>query len=86
MLIIRTIFGLALLLAVFYAPWGLTLILAFVGTYYFPTYYEVFAAGILFDILYGVTESLYFGYGILGLILSVIIFLGAEKAKYELRS
>ncbi len=85
MVIKRIIFSLVLTVAIFYAPWPVMFTLAILGAFYFPRYYEVFAFGILFDFLYGVTGSIFFGFGIIGLIVSGIIFFGIERAKLEIR-
>ncbi len=81
----RIIFGLVLTLAIFYAPWWGLFTLVIFGTFYFHRYYEVFAAGILFDFLYGFIGSIFFGFGIMGLVASIVIFFGIERAKKEIR-
>ncbi len=85
MVVKRIIFSLVLIGAIFYAPWWLVFILALFGAFHFPRYYEVFVFGILFDLLYGVTGSIFFGFGIIGLVVSSIIFFGIERAKLEIR-
>ncbi len=85
MLTKRIIFGLILIGTIFYAPWWAVFILAILGAFHFPRYYEVFAFGILFDFLYGITGSIFFGFGIIGLIVSCLIFFGIERAKREIR-
>jgi hypothetical protein len=82
----RIIFNLIFLATVFYAPWWLVFLFAIAGTFYFSRYYEVIFFGTIFDFLYGITGSVFFGFGMLGLISASILLIGVERAKVELRS
>ena len=86
MILRRIIFNLIFLATVFYAPWWVVFSFAVAGTFYFSPYYEVVLFGTVFDFLYGVTGSVFFGFGIMGLIVGSIILLGIERAKAEFRS
>lgn len=79
----RFIFDLVLLGAIFYTPWWLIVILALIGAFLWPPYYEVLMFGILVDLLYG-ASTLSFG-GLLGILVSIIIFFAASYAKKAVR-
>ena len=79
----RVIFDLVLLGAVFYTPWWTVAILASLGAFLLPPYYEIIAFGIIIDILYG-ARSLSLG-GMLGTVAAFIIFLTASYAKKAVR-
>ncbi len=81
----RIIFGLVLIGVIFYAPWWVVFTIALFGAFHFNRYYEVFAFGVLFDFLYGVIGSVFFGFGIIGLVAGSIIFFGIERLKLEIR-
>lgn len=81
----RFLFTIILLVAVLYAPWWLTLILALGGAFYFSAYYEVIALGVLIDLLYGMRGGLGAGYGVWGVAISLVLFFGLERIKRELR-
>lgn len=79
----RIIFGVVLLVAVFYTPWWVVAILAFMGAFYWPPYFEIFVIGILLDILYGASAFPLGGvYGIIG---AIAIFFAASYAKKAVR-
>lgn len=79
----RIIFDLVLLGAIFYTPWWVVVILAFIGAFIWPTYYEIFIYGLLVDLLYG-AHMFFFG-GIFGIVGSVVIFSIASYAKKIVR-
>lgn len=79
----RIIFNLVLLGAVFYTPWWVVVILAFIGAYFCPPYYEIIFFGVLVDILYGAGSFPLGGvYGILG---AIAIFFTASYARKAFR-
>ena len=79
----RIFFDIILLSAVFYTPWWIVAILAFVGAFFWSSYFEIFVFGILLDILYGAGAFPLGGvYGILG---AVAIFITASYAKKIVR-
>lgn len=79
----RIIFSVVLLGAVFYTPWWIVAILAFIGAFLWPSYFEIFAFGILLDILYGASAFPLGGvYGILG---ATAIFFIASHARRAVR-
>jgi len=79
----RIIFDIILLGAIFYAPWWFVVVLAFVGAFFWPPYFEIFFIGILLDILYGASAFPLGGvYGILG---AIAIFFIASYAKKAVR-
>ncbi len=77
--------NLVLVIALFFAPWWVTLTLGIIATFYFSFYYELIVAGALFDILYGVTADATFGYNVLGFLVTTVVFLLIERIKKELR-
>ena len=80
---IRIILSLIILGAVFYTPWWFVALLAFVGAFLYPPYYEIFIFGILVDILYGASAFQLGGvYGIIG---AVAIFFTASYVKRAVR-
>lgn len=85
MLFKRIFFTLILAGFVFYAPWWVALIGMVGGAFYFKGYYEMIILGVLFDILYGVGHGPASGYGMMGFVTTVILFLLVGRAKKELR-
>ena len=81
----RILFTTILLVATFIAPWWVTFIASLLGIFYFNSYYEAIAVGALFDILYGVSATSSFGYGIVGFVTITILFLVIKRIKQELR-
>lgn len=80
----KRIFSTLLLLgAIFYAPWWVVAIVAFVGAFLFPSYYEIVLAGVLFDILYGI--SAHPARGVLGLLVAIVLFVVARRLKQAVR-
>lgn len=79
----RIIFSVVLLGAVFYTPWWIVAVLAFMGAFFWTSYFEIFAIGILLDILYGASAFPLGGvYGILG---ATAIFFIASYARRAVR-
>lgn len=79
----RIIFDIILLGAVFYTPWWIVAVLAFIGAFICPPYFEIFVFGILIDILYGASAFPLGGvYGILG---ATAIFYIASYARRAVR-
>lgn len=79
----RIIFDLVLLCTIFYTPWWVVVPLAFAGAFIFPSYYEIFAYGVLTDLLYGTgTSSLH---GLIGLTTAVLLYAIAWQAKKVVR-
>lgn len=79
----RAFFDIVLLVAVFYTPWWIVAILAFVGAFIWSSYYEIFICGLLIDLLYG-APAFPLG-GIYGLVGSVVIFFTALYARRIVR-
>lgn len=79
----RIFFTLLLLGAIFYTPWWVVAIVAFVGAFLFPFYYEIILAGILFDVLYGI--SAHPVRGVLGLLVAIVLFVVARRLKRAVR-
>ncbi len=77
--------NLGLIIALFFAPWWVTLTLGIIATFYFSSYYEFMVFGALFDILYGVIADATFGYNVFGFLLTTVVFLLIERIKKELR-
>ena len=82
----RFLYALLLIGSVLYAPWWVTLVVGGVGVFYFPLYLEVFAAGVLFDLLYGYQVGLPLGFGILGLMGSLVLYVSVGRFKANLRT
>ncbi len=81
----RVAANLVLIIALFFAPWWVTLILGIIATFYFSFYYELMVLGALFDILYGISADATFGYNVYGFLVTTIAFLSIERTKKELR-
>lgn len=79
----RIVFDLILLSAVFYTPWWAVAILAFVGAFLWPPYYEIFICGLLVDLLYG--ARMFSLGGIFGIVGSMIIYFVASHVKKIVR-
>lgn len=81
----RTFFNLFFLGVLLYAPWWVVFIVAVYGVFVFPWYVEILFAGLLFDILYGAFSLPFFGLGIIGFFVSLVLFFGTQKIKQNLR-
>lgn len=79
----RIIFDLIVLASIFYVPWWIVAILAFVGAFYCTSYYEIFIFGLIIDILYG-AKAVHLG-GIYGIVSALIIFIAATYTKRAVR-
>lgn len=79
----RIIFDLILFCAIFYLPWWVVAILAFIGAFVWPMYYEIIAFGLLVDVLYG-TNSATFG-GLAGVFTAVVVLFAASYARKAVR-
>lgn len=78
----RIFFDFLLFGAVFYTPWWFVALLAFVGAFLFPSYYEIIIAGILVDLLYGTAHS---ARGVFGLIVALVLFVVARRLRMAVR-
>lgn len=79
----RIFFNLLLLGAVFYTPWWFVALLAFIGAFLFPSYYEIIIAGILVDLLYG--TQVHMMRGVWGLAVALVLFVTARQLKQAVR-
>ena len=79
----RIIFDLILFFAIFYLPWWVIAILAFIGAFLWPMYYEIIAFGVLIDVLYRANSST-FG-GLAGVLTAVAILFAASYARKAVR-
>ncbi len=79
----RILFNFILLGVIFYTPWWAVAILAFVGAFLFPSYYEIILAGVFFDLLYGI--SAHPVRGVLGLVVAIVLFAVARRLKRAVR-
>lgn len=79
----RIIFDLILFGAIFYLPWCVVAILAFIGAFVWPMYYEIIAFGVIVDVLYG-ASSVTFN-GLVGVIVAVVILFAASYARKAVR-
>lgn len=84
-MILRIITTLILVVMVFFAPWWVTLALAIAAALIIDSYYEILPLGALADILYGTLGDSFMGYGAIGFMISIAVFLAVEKIKKELR-
>ena len=80
----RIFFNLLLLGAVFYTPWWAVAVIAFVGAFLFPSYYEIIMAGVFVDLLYGTQAHMM--RGVLGLIVTLALFIVARYFRQAVRS
>lgn len=80
----RILFDVLFLGVIFYAPWWVVAVFAFAGVFFFPSYYEVIAGGVLFDLLYGASN--YFTRGIIGFLSTLVLFVVARRLKRAVRS
>lgn len=81
----RILFNIGVLWAIFYAPWWFCLLLVVVGAFYFISYYEIFFAGLLFDLLYGTIDKISFMYSTLGFLVCLVCYFLIERIKKNLR-
>lgn len=79
----RIIFDLILFGAIFYLPWWIVAVLAFIGAFVWPMYYEIIAFGVIVDVLYGANSSTFAGMtSVLG---AVVILFAASYARKAVR-
>lgn len=81
----RFLYTLLLIGSVLYAPWWVSLVIGGAGVFYFPMYLEAIIAGVVFDLLYGYTAGLPLGFGILGLLASLVVYASVGRFKANLR-
>lgn len=79
----RIIFDLILLSAIFYLPWWIVAILAFIGAFVWPMYYEIIAFGVIVDVLYGANSSILSG--LASVFVAVVILFAASYARKAVR-
>lgn len=79
----RIIFNLLLLGVIFYTPWWVVATVAFIGAFLFPSFYEIILAGVLFDLLYGISSHPM--RGALGLVVAIVLFVVARRLKRAVR-
>lgn len=79
----RIIFDLILLGAIFYSPWWIVAILAFIGAFVWPMYYEIIVFGVIVDVLYGVNSAT-FG-GLAGVLTAIVILFVASYSRKAVR-
>ncbi len=72
---IRSIFGLIILISILFGPWWLTWVLAILLLFYYPVYYEIIAWGIIYDSLYGVSLPEFWNIKYIFTIFSIVIFI-----------
>jgi len=70
----RIIVNIIIFVAVVSAWWHVALLISIIGTIIFPYFIEIIIFGIMFDALFGYSQSLGI-YGYIGTISSVLIFL-----------
>lgn len=79
----RIIFDLILFGAIFYLPWWIIAILAFIGAFVWPMYYEIIAFGVIVDVLYGANSSTFAG--LASVLAAVVILFAASYARRAVR-
>lgn len=79
----RIIFDLVLLIAIFYVPWWVIGIAAFIGVFMYPLYYEIIIVGVILDILYG--AHLYPISGTYNTLSAIVIFFVASYLRKAVR-
>jgi hypothetical protein len=79
----RIIFDILLLGALFYTPWWVLAVLAFLGAFFCESFYEVILLGLLADLLYGANMGSYHGF--LGVVSAALIFVAALYTRKILR-
>lgn len=79
----RIIFDIILFVSLFYIPWWGVGVIAFMGAFTYPHYYEIIVAGIILDILYG-AQSFPFS-GIYNTVSSVLMLYFASYLKKSVR-
>jgi hypothetical protein len=83
----RFFFNITVIALLLLTPWWFALAFAIMGTIFFPWYYELLLAGIIFDLLYGGTAtSLESGFGLIGTTFSIGLFVVIELVKREWRT
>lgn len=79
----RIIFDLILFGAIFYLPWWIVAVLAFIGAFVWPMYYEIIAFGVIVDVLYGANSSTLSG--LASVLVAVVILFAASYARKAVR-
>ena len=82
---LRILAGILLLISIFWLPFWCTIVYALFCLYYFASYYEVFPAFLLVDLVYGTQETRFLGFGLVGLAIAFVFFFGMELLKKKLR-
>lgn len=70
----RLICGIAILCSIIWGYWWLTLLFVVLFTFFFPMYFEIIVAGILYDSLYGLHLNEFWNIRFIFTIASIILF------------
>jgi hypothetical protein len=82
----RILFGIILITSAFVFQWWISIVLAFVGLFYFNNLYEAIFVGIVIDSLYGISPDIFFfdDFNFMFTILMIIGFLAIGNLKTKL--
>ena len=72
----------AILVSPFFVPWWIVLLLALAAVFWFETYYEIVLLGMICDVLYASSHSLFGLYGFT--LISGLIFMLVRQIKKRL--
>ncbi|KKS44558.1 hypothetical protein A3I25_02015 [Candidatus Nomurabacteria bacterium RIFCSPLOWO2_02_FULL_42_17] len=81
----RILANIALLVAVLWLPFWVTVLLVLVGLFYFRNYYEALIALLLIDLIYGVPLARWGGWPLVSFSIGIVLFIGAEILKRRLK-
>ncbi|MEK7556075.1 MAG: hypothetical protein AAB523_02175 [Patescibacteria group bacterium] len=81
----RAIADVCILLSVLYAPWWVTAFIGILFVFYFSNYYELIAAGVLVDVLYGNNSTPLFHIPFIFSIDSVVFYVLVQFLKTKMR-
>ncbi len=80
----RYIAGLVLLASLVWGPWWLTWALAIALLFIFPSYYEILAAGAIYDALYGLPLPQFYNFPYVFTVASIVLFITAHFLRQKL--
>jgi hypothetical protein len=75
----------ALVFSLFFMPFWVSVILAIIGMFYFPIYFEAVLLFFLSDLLYGTKEAKFFEMIFVSFFLSLILLISIEILKKKLK-
>lgn len=81
----RAIADICIILSILYAPWWMTVSVGVFFAFYFNNYYELIAAGVLIDILYGNNSTFLIRAPFVFSIGSIVFYFSIQFLKTKMR-